>query len=51
MVSEKFAAAAAAQRAGSIALASGESVEVATNLALAPVRSSVRANRRRLLRG
>jgi hypothetical protein len=50
MVSEKFAAAAAAQRAGAIALASGESVEAAANLALAPVRSSVRANHRRLLR-
>jgi hypothetical protein len=33
-----------------IALASGKSVEAAANLALAPVRSSVRANHRRLLR-
>ena len=51
MVSEKFIAAAAAHSAGAIALASGKSFEAATVLALAPVKSSVRANHRRLSRG
>jgi hypothetical protein len=51
MVSEKFVAAAAAHSAGAIALASGKSFEAATTLALAPVRSHVRANHRRLSRG
>ncbi len=50
MVSEKFVAAAAAQSAGAIALASGKSLEDAAALAMVPVRSWVRANHRRLSR-
>jgi hypothetical protein len=48
MVTEKFVAAAAAQSAGIIALASGKDMEEAAQLALAPVRRRVRANHRRL---
>jgi hypothetical protein len=50
MILEKFGALAAAQVAGSIALASGSSLAVASQRAAAPVRRSVRANRRRLSR-
>jgi hypothetical protein len=50
MVTEKFAAAAAAQSAGAIALARGNSFETAAELALVPLRRSVRANHRRLSR-
>jgi hypothetical protein len=50
MVTEKFAAAAAAHSAGAIALARGNSFETATELALVPLRRSVRANHRRLSR-
>jgi hypothetical protein len=48
MVTEKFVAAAAAQSAGIIALASGKDIEAAAQLALAPVKRTVRANHRRL---
>jgi hypothetical protein len=48
MVAEKFVAAAAAQSAGIIALASGKDIEAAAELALAPVKRRVRANHRRL---
>jgi hypothetical protein len=51
MVSEKFAAASAAQAAATAALASGQSFETAARLALAPIRRRVRANLRRLSRG
>jgi hypothetical protein len=51
MVMEKFEAVAAAQTAGSLALARGESVEVATEMAMVPVERTVRANRLRLTRG
>ena len=50
MVSEKFAAAAAAQAAAAVALARGEGLDAAATLALAPVQTAVRANRRRLVR-
>ena len=49
MVSEKFAAAAAAQTAAAAALAKGNGIDAAANLALAPVRRAVRANHQRLL--
>jgi hypothetical protein len=48
MVTEKFVAAAAAQSAGVIALASGKSIDAATELALASVKRRVLANHRRL---
>jgi hypothetical protein len=50
MVSEKIAAAAAAQTAAISALARGKSIDAAAQLALVPVERTVRANRRRLLR-
>ena len=50
MVSEKFAAAAAAQEAAGVALARGQRPDIAMALALAPVRKAVRANHRRLVR-
>jgi len=51
MVAEKFATAAAALAAGTLALAGGKSVHDAAALALVPVRRRVRANHRRLMRG
>ena len=51
MVAEKFAAIAAAHDAASAALLGGKSLQVATTLALAPVRRRVRANHRRLSQG
>jgi hypothetical protein len=50
MVSEKFAAAAAARDAGAAALAAGKGIDTAAALALAPIMRSVRANHRRLSR-
>lgn len=50
MVTEKMAALALAQSAAMTALISGQSIDVAATRALAPVRSRVRANRRRLTR-
>jgi hypothetical protein len=50
MVSEKFAAAAAARRAAAAALAKGQWIDTAAMLALVPVRRTVRANHRRLVR-
>lgn len=50
MVSEKFAAAAAARAAGAAALAAGKGIDTAAALALAPVMRTVRANHRRLSR-
>jgi hypothetical protein len=50
MVLEKFDAAVAAHTAGALALAGGKSVEVATKLAMAPVKGRVRANHLRLMR-
>jgi hypothetical protein len=50
MVSEKFAAGATAHAAAAAALASGKGIEAAAILALAPVKRTVRANRRRLSR-
>ena len=51
MVLEKIDAGAAAHIAGAIALVGGKSVEVATKLAMAPIKSRVRANHVRLIRG
>jgi hypothetical protein len=51
MVTEKFAAASAAQAAATAALASGQSFEAAARSALAPIRRRVRANLRRLSQG
>jgi hypothetical protein len=51
MVMEKFETVAAAQSAGALALAEGKSLEVATDLAMVPVKRRVRANRLRLVRG
>ena len=48
MVTEKLAAAAAAQTAGVIALARGKPIGAAAKLALAPVKHRVRTNHRRL---
>ena len=48
MVQEKSNAAAAAQTAGSLALAKGRSVKAATKAAMVPVKKKVRANRKRL---
>jgi hypothetical protein len=48
MMTEKFVAAAAAQNAGAIALASGKSMEAAAELALEPVRRGLRANHHRI---
>jgi hypothetical protein len=50
MVSEKFAAAAAARKVAAAALAKGKGIDTAAMLALVPVRRTVRANHRRLLR-
>jgi hypothetical protein len=50
MVVEKFAALVLAQAAASAALATGASLAVAGARAAAPIRRSVRANRRRLSR-
>ncbi len=50
MVSEKIAAAVAAQAAAAAALAGGKGIETAATVALAPVKRTVRANRRRLSR-
>jgi hypothetical protein len=50
MVSEKFAAAVAAQTAAAEALVGGKGLDAAARLALAPVRVAVRANHRRLSR-
>jgi len=50
MVSEKFTAAADAQAAAAVSLARGERPEIAAAMALAPVRTAVRANHRRLVR-
>jgi hypothetical protein len=51
MVMEKFETVAAAQTAGALALAKGKSLEAATELAMVPVKRSVRANHLRLIRG
>jgi hypothetical protein len=51
MVLEKFDATAAAHTAGALALAGGKSLELATKLAMAPVRRRVRTNHLRLMRG
>ncbi len=51
MVQEKFIAVAAAQVAALDALAGGKSVDIASRLALAPIKRSVHANRQRLSRG
>jgi hypothetical protein len=51
MVQEKAKAAAAAQTAGSLALAKGRSVKAATNAAMLPIKKRVSANRKRLSRG
>jgi hypothetical protein len=51
MVMEKFQTVAAAQSAGALALAEGKSLEVATDLAMVPVKRRVRANHLRLVRG
>jgi hypothetical protein len=48
MVSEKVAAASAAQTGAARALASGKGIGAATQAAIAPVKRTVRANRRRL---
>ena len=48
MVQEKSNAAAAAQTAGSLALAKGRSIKAATKAAMVPVKKKVRANRKRL---
>jgi hypothetical protein len=48
MVKEKFAAASAAQAVATAALVSGESVESAARLALAPIQCRVHANHCRL---
>jgi len=50
MVTEKVAALAVAQMTGGLALASGQSLDVATRRAISSVHRSVRANRRRLSR-
>ncbi len=50
MITEKFAALAAAQTAGALALATGATPSGAATRALAPVKRRVRANRRRLTR-
>jgi hypothetical protein len=50
MVSEKFAAAAAARAAGAAALAAGKGIDTAAALALAPIIRSVRPSHRRLSR-
>jgi hypothetical protein len=50
MVSEKIAAAAAAQTAAATALVRGRGLENAATVALVPVKRAVRANRRRLSR-
>jgi hypothetical protein len=50
MVSEKIAAAAAAQAAAARALVGGKGIETAATVALAPVKRAVRANHRRLSR-
>jgi len=50
MVSEKIAAAAAAQVAAATALAASKGIEAAASAALAPVKRAVRANHRRLSR-
>jgi hypothetical protein len=47
MVSEKVAAAVAAQVAADVALAGGKGIETAATVALAQVKPTVRANRRR----
>jgi hypothetical protein len=51
MFFEKIDAASSAHTAAFLALAGGKSVEVATQLAMAPVKRRVRANYARLLRG
>jgi hypothetical protein len=51
MIEEKFIAVAAAQTAALTALAGGKSVDIASRLALAPIRRRVRANHERLSRG
>jgi hypothetical protein len=48
MVEEKFAAASAAQAVATAALVSGESIESAARLALAPIWRRVHANHCRL---
>jgi hypothetical protein len=50
MVTEKIAAAGAAQTAASAALAGGKGIEAAAAAALVPVKRAVRANHRRLTR-
>jgi len=51
MFQEKAEAAVAAQTAGTLALAKGKNVGVATEAAMVPVKQRVRANRKRLSRG
>jgi hypothetical protein len=51
MFFEKIDAASSAQTAAFLAFAEGKSIEVATQLAIAPVKRHVRANHARLLRG
>jgi hypothetical protein len=51
MVAEKFAAVTAAHSAATTALFNGQSLQEVAALALAPVRSRVRANHERLSRG
>jgi hypothetical protein len=48
MILEKFAAAAAAQAAAASALIRGRNIETAATRAIAPIKRTVRANRRRL---
>ena len=50
MVTEKVAALAVAQMTGGLALATGQSLDIATRRAMSSVHRSVRANRRRLSR-
>jgi hypothetical protein len=51
MFFEKIGAASSAQTAAFLALAEGKSIEVATQLAIAPAKRQVRANHARLLHG
>ena len=50
IISEKFAAVAAARAAAAAALAAGKGVDAAASLALVPVQKAVRGNHRRLTR-
>jgi hypothetical protein len=50
MITEKVGALGEAQTAAGLALATGQSLNVAAKRAAAPIKRSVRANRRRLTR-